>query len=291
MHLASFFMNLIETHAHLDDPRFEHDRDALIDRAHAAGVRRIVTIGTSMASNHRTLALVERYPSLYAALGIHPLHLHEEKTTWWKELKRLATHPKVVALGEIGLDYYHLPSDLSSANLIQWREEQLQALQAQLDLAVALGFNVIIHQRDLPLTKKKELSEDSLLHQFNAWDDLLTILSSYQKKLSAVFHCFGGSVEQMHSLLDQGHVVSFTGIVTFKNASLLAQTIEATPRNHYMIETDAPYLAPVPHRGERAEPAHVRLIAEKIAQLRRCSLQEVAAETTLRAEAFFRFSP
>ncbi|MDH4469929.1 MAG: TatD family hydrolase [Verrucomicrobiae bacterium] len=283
-------MELIETHAHLDDPRFLGDLDAVITRAHDAGIKRIITIGTGIQSSHAALTLADRYPSVYAAVGIHPSNVSEEKEDWKSQLRLLASHPKVVALGEIGLDYYHPPSDLSLLSLEKWREHQRHFFQQQLDLALELGLNVIIHQRDLSIDQKKKLPLDSLLYRCNAWEEALKILSPYANKVHAMFHCFGGGPEEAHKVIAQGHLISFTGIITFKNAPLVQETARRVDQNHYMLETDAPYLAPVPHRGTRAEPAHVRLIAEKIAELRGISLEEVATTTTAAAERFFRFS-
>ncbi|MCF7729566.1 MAG: TatD family hydrolase [Chthoniobacterales bacterium] len=282
-------MKLIETHAHLDDPRFTHDLDAVIARAHAAGVTHIITIGTNMESNRSALHLAERYPSIYAALGIHPTNVSGERTCWKRELRSLATHPKVVALGEIGLDYYHPPSDVSPLGLEKWKENQKDFFQEQLALALELGLNVIIHQRDLSVTQKKELSLDSPLHHYNAWEETLKILNSFTGTLRAVFHCFGGSPKQASEVVALGHLISFTGIITFKNAPLIRETARLVNQDHIMVETDAPYLAPIPYRGGRAEPAHVRLVAEKIAEVRGISLEEVAAVTTATAEHFFRF--
>lgn len=287
-------MNLVETHAHLDDLRFAEDLDAVVARANAAGVTRIITIGTGMESSRAALALADRYPSVYAAVGIHPANVSEEGTDWKEELRVLVTHPKVVALGEIGLDYYHLPSDLSSASLEQWSNHQRIAFQQQLDLAQELGLNVIIHQRDLPSSKKEslknDLSPDSPLFHLNTWEEILKILRPYTQKVRGVFHCFGGTIEQANVITALGHLVSFTGIITFKNAPLIRETVKAIAPHHYMVETDCPYLAPVPHRGERAEPAHTRLVAEKVAEIKGISLEEVAATTTTTAEQFFRFS-
>lgn len=282
-------MHFIDTHAHLDDPSFTSDLDATIARAYTAGVTRMITIGTGMQSNRAALALAERYPSVYAALGIHPANILEEGTDWKAELRSLAAHSKVVAIGEIGLDYHHVPSGLSPSLLQEWRENQLYAFQQQLDLALELGLNVIVHQRDLSSAQKKALEPDSLLHVYHAWEETVKLLSSYQGKLRAVFHCFGGSAQQAEQVISQGHLVSFTGIITFKNALLVCETAKGVQPNHYMIETDAPYLAPVPYRGERAEPSHVRLVAQKIAELQGLSLEEVAATTTATAEKFFRF--
>jgi len=188
----------------------------------------------------------------------------------------------VVALGEIGIDYYHLPEGLTSASLMVWSNDQKEAFQKQLTLAVELGLNVIIHQRDLPAAQKKEGAPD-------AWEDTLNILRSYTGKVRGVFHCFGGTLMQAEELTALGHLVSFTGIITFKNASLVRETAAAVSDDGYMVETDCPYLAPVPFRGKRAEPAHTRLVAEKIAEIRGISLEEVALATTATAERFFGF--
>lgn len=283
-------MYFIDTHAHLDDPCFTKDLDAIIKRAHEAHVTRIISIGTGIKSNHAVLALTENYPSVYAALGVHPTNILEEKDDWIKELSTLAAHHKVVAIGEIGLDYHHIPLDTSPSFLKMWREQQLLALEQQLILAQELGLNVIIHQRDLSNSKKKELPSDSPLHHYNAWEDTLRIMKPYQGKVRGVFHCFGGTPEQAERVIAQGHLISFTGIITFKNATLISETAKRVDLGHYMIETDSPYLAPTPYRGKRAEPAHVFLVAQKIAELQGRSLQEVATSTTATAEKFFRFT-
>ena len=192
------------------------------------------------------------------------------------------------AIGETGLDYHHLPSEqLSSSPAISalqaemasdteaaivdgaYKAAQAEAFTAQLDLAAELGLNVVIHQRD-------------------AWVDTLDLLRPYTGKLRGVFHCFGNTPDQAREILELGHLVSFTGIVTFKNAALVRETVSAIPPNSFMVETDCPYLAPVPHRGKRCEPAHTRLVAEMIAQTRGITLEEVAATTTRTAEAFFK---
>jgi len=283
-------MHFIDTHAHLDDTSFISDRDAVIARAHAARVTRMISIGTGIKSNRTVLALTENYPSVYAALGLHPTNLLEEESDWIKKLRTLASHPKVVAIGEIGLDYHHIPLDTSPSFLKMWREQQLFALEQQLILAQELGLNVIIHQRDLSNSQKKELPSDSPLHHYNAWEDTLRIMNPYQGKVRGVFHCFGGTPEQAEHVIAQGHLISFTGIITFKNATLISETATRVEPGHYMIETDSPYLAPTPYRGQRAEPAYVCLVAQKIADLQGCSLQEVAISTTATAEKFFRFT-
>jgi len=279
---------LIDTHAHLDYPDFANDLPAIIEAARAAGVTRIITIGTGVESSRRAVALAERFENIHAVVGLHPTNVDEEHGDWLAEIRQLASHPKVAAIGETGLDYHRLPSEnLASAPAISalqaempqdteaaiidgaYKAAQAEAFAAQLDLAAELGLNVVIHQRD-------------------AWDDTLEILKNYTGQLRGVFHCFGNTPDQAREILALGHLVSFTGIVTFKNAEPVREVVAAIPADAFMVETDCPYLAPVPHRGKRCEPAHTRLVAEKIAEVRGVSLEEIAAATTRTAESFFR---
>ena len=279
---------LIDTHAHLDYPDFEKDLEEVIAAAHKAGVDRIITIGTGLESSRRAVALAERFDCVRAVVGLHPTHVEEESPGWLEGIRALASHPKVAAIGETGMDYHRLPSEkLASAAGISalqaetaddteaaiidgaYKAAQAEAFTAQLDLAAEFGLNVVIHQRD-------------------AWDDTLDILKDYTGRLRGVFHCFGNTPEQASEILALGHLVSFTGIVTFKNAALVRDVVAAIPADAFMVETDCPYLAPVPHRGKRCEPAHTRLVAEKIAEVRGATLEEIAAATTRTAEAFFR---
>ena len=285
-------MELIDTHAHLDYPDFEADLEGVIARAGEAGVTRIISIGTGIESSRRAVALTERFPNLYAVIGIHPTNVIEEGLDFLPALRELALHPKVVAIGEIGIDYHHVPEELQppkfasvdSALLAQssgdqerliaegaWKASQADAFRMQLDLAVELGLNVVIHQR-------------------SSWSDTLEVLRDYTGKVRGVFHCFGGTPEEAAEVVSLGHLVSFTGIITFKNAEQVRETAAAVASDGYMVETDCPYLAPVPHRGKRAEPAHTRLVAETVAKVRGISLEEVAVQTTRTAEGFFRFN-
>lgn len=279
---------LIDTHAHLDYPDFEKDLEEIIAAAHRAGVERIITIGTGLESSRRAVALAETFPEVRAVVGVHPTNVCEEPAGWLDGLRELVKHPRVAAIGETGMDYHRLPSEqlASSAGISALQAEtaddtgaaivdgaykaaQAEAFSAQLDLAAESGLNVVIHQRD-------------------AWDDTLEILKPYTGRLRAVFHCFGNTPDQAREILALGHLVSFTGIVTFKNAALVRDVVASIPLEGFMVETDCPYLAPVPHRGGRCEPAHTRLVAEKIAEVRGTSLEEIAAVTTRTAEAFFR---
>jgi TatD DNase family protein len=276
---------LIDTHAHLDFPDFANDLDAVLSRAETAGVKQILTIGTTLQSSRRSIELAERYPNLFATVGIHPNSVGEERDDFMQELRALANHPKVVAIGETGLDYHYLPSrnekedilrtTLGSASIgsveTEIRDEAIKAAQSaafeqQLELAAELGKSVVIHQRD-------------------AWDDTVAILRRHPVR--AVFHCFNSSVEQALDVIDLGHLVSFAGIVTFKNAAEVRNAAASIPLDRLLVETDCPYLAPVPNRGKRCEPAFVRNTAQTIAELRSMTLPEFATRTTANAEFFF----
>jgi TatD DNase family protein len=280
---------LIDTHSHLDFPDFDADRPEIIQRAFDAGVTRLISIGTNLESSRAALALADAYPQVYATVGIHPSEAKKESNSAIEELAQLARNPKVVAIGECGLDYHRLPSQsstpfASSASvtgtihpgseellLADADEKNCQAIffQQQLDLAAQLRLNVVIHQRD-------------------SWEDTITTLKPYTGRLQAVFHCFSGSLSQAQQLIDMGHSVSFTGIVTFKNAKELHSCVQKIPAGSFFLETDCPYLSPEPHRGKRCEPAYTRWVAEKVASLRGQSLKEIARETTSAAEKFFR---
>jgi TatD DNase family protein len=284
---------LIETHAHLDYPDFAADLDDVLRRADEAGITRIITIGTSIESSRRAIELAEKYPSIYAVIGVHPTYAEQAREDIITPLRELAQSPRVVAIGEAGLDYHHLPSIEAAKQknvqvfsaLQSGTEEQLEAsiedgaykskqadlFEEQLDLAVELGLNVVIHQRD-------------------AWDDTLEIMRPYSGRLRGVFHCFGGTLEQANDVLDLDHLVSFTGIVTFKNGAPVREVASEIPLWKFMVETDCPYLAPVPFRGKRCEPAHTRIIAETIAAARGISLEEIAETTSETAEKFFQFN-
>ena len=286
---------LIETHAHLDYPDFAADFDDVLRRATDAGVTRIITIGTSIESSRCAVALAEKYPNVFAVIGVHPTYVEESGDDVITPLRELAANPRVVALGETGLDYHSLPSvelakerkstqvfskalQTSTEELLEaeihdgaYKSKQASLFEQQLDLAVELGLNVVIHQRD-------------------AWQDTLDIMRPYTGKVRGVFHCFGSSLEQASEVLELDHLVSFTGIVTFKNGANVREVATQIPLWKFMVETDCPYLAPVPFRGKRCEPAHTRIVAETIAAARGIPLNELAEATTETAEKFFRFN-
>jgi TatD DNase family protein len=283
----------IETHAHLDYPDFTNDLEDVLRRASEAGVTRIITIGTTIESSRHAIALAEKYPAVYATIGVHPTFVEEAEEDVMTPLRELAKHPRVVAIGETGLDYHRLPSEeVAKEKQVQvmtalrtetdeeieaqirdgaYKSKQASLFQQQLDLAVELGLNVVIHQRD-------------------AWEDTVRIMEPYTGKLRGVFHCFGGTLDQANEVLDLDHLVSFTGIVTFKNGAAVREVSAQIPLWKFMVETDCPYLAPVPFRGKRCEPAHTRLVAEAIAAARQVRLEEIAEATTETAENFFRFN-
>ncbi len=284
---------LIDTHAHLDFSEFEQDIDEVIERAAEAGVTRIITIGTSLKSCESSIALADRYEQVYVGVGIHPTCEPEQHPDAIGALRKLASHPKVVAIGETGLDFHRLPSSRSqkrdsfdtqhpasqadngaksSAQDDAYKDAQRVLFRKQLDLAAELGLNVVIHQRD-------------------AWQETVGILQEYAGQFRAVFHCFGGTPDQARTVYELGHVISFTGIVTFKNAGIVRETAVAAPDNGFMLETDCPYLAPVPYRGKRCEPAFAMETAKFIADLRTASIVTIAQQTTQTAEHFFRFPP
>lgn len=249
---------LVDTHCHLDQPQFEADIGAVIARAHEAGVRRMVTIGTDLPSSRMAVALAERYTGVYAAVGVHP---HQAKT--WDEaalteLEQLARHAKVVAIGEIGLDFYR---DWSP------RQAQAHAFEAQLGLARRLGLPVIIHDRE-------------------AHEAVLATLQAHAP-VRGVLHSFSGDAQVAEAALALGLHLGFSGPVTFPKADALRQVVAQTPLERLLVETDAPYLAPQAHRGRRNEPAYVRYVAEEVAAVKGLPFEVVAAQTTANAEALF----
>ena len=262
---------LIDTHAHLDYTDYDPDRAEVIARATAAGVTEIISIGTRIDSSARAVELAENFPNIWAAVGVHPCEA-EAVLALDDAMERLRALAKgssrVVAVGEIGLDYHRLPENPAEAEAN--KERQAAFFRRQLELTAELGLNVVIHQRD-------------------SWDDTLKILGEFTGRVRGVFHCFGGTIEQAREVIALGHLVSFTGIVTFKNARQVQATAQEIDVGQFMVETDCPYLAPVPDRGKRCEPAHTRRVAWQIAQLRGVSLEEIAARTTETARKFFKF--
>jgi len=259
-----------DTHAHLDYQEFAGDFLPMIERAQAAGITRMISIGTDLASSARAIALAERHPPIYAVVGWHPGNALEAPEDLRPELRRLAAHPKVVGIGETGLDYYRMPSGNggTKADDEAYQRKQAQVFRQQLEVAAEAGLNCVIHQR-------------------TALEDTLTQLAPFAAKVRGVFHCFVDDATAMRRVLELGSIVSFTGILTFKNAQTVRDTMAATPLDRLMLETDCPYLAPMPYRGKRCEPAYVKHIADTAAQVKGVSLEELSSATCATAEKFF----
>jgi len=259
-----------DTHAHLDFPDYAGDVGEVIARAQSAGISKIISIGTTLESSERAVRLAEQFPAVYAAVGWHPSEAMAAAADLRPALRRLAGRPKVVAIGETGLDYHHLPSAKSgnADDDARYKQRQAELFQQQIEIAIEFGLNCIIHQRD-------------------ALEDALAQFQPFAGKVRGVFHCFGESADRMRRVLAIGSLVSFTGIVTFKNGDNVRDTLSATPLNHFMLETDCPFLAPVPFRGKRCEPAHVKEISWTVAKVKNCALEELSAATCRTAHEFF----
>ena len=252
-------MPIFDTHAHYDDSRFDADRDALLSALPDAGVGLVLDPGCDIPSSQAAAALSERYSHVYAAAGIHPEEcggFHEGELD---TLRELLSRPKVVAVGEIGLDYYWEENPP--------RELQKTVFRKQLALAEELRLPVIIHDRE-------------------AHGDSLAIVREFPA-VRGVFHCFSGSVEMAEELLKLGWMLSFNGAITFKNARKAPEVIAAVPLERMMVETDAPYLTPVPFRGKRNDSGYVHLVAEKIAQLKGLPAEQVERQTWENGVRFF----
>ncbi len=265
---------LYDTHAHLDYPDFAADLDQVIDRAQAAGITKIISIGTDLDSSRRAIQLAERFACVYAVAGWHPSDASRAPADIRDSLRELARHPKVVALGETGLDYHRLPGTTgapgeSRPNNDRYKQKQAELFRQHLEVAAELGLNCVIHQRD-------------------SLADTLAQFGPFAGRVRGVFHCFSDDAAAMTRIVELNSLVSFTGIATFKNAATVRDTIAAAPSDRLMLETDCPYLAPVPYRGKRCEPAYVREISEVVAQARGCSLEDLSESTCETAHGFFR---
>ena len=251
----------IDTHCHLEDENFSADRTEVIERAKLARVERIINFGSTMQSSETVTKLAQDFPELYAGVGIHPEEIDDFDANTCTRLAELAAEKKVVAIGEIGLDY-HWEKD-SSRRLIQQK-----IFVAQLDLARQLNLPVCVHDRD-------------------AHADTLKILQTQARGLRGVLHCYSGSLETAREVFKLDWFIGVDGPLTFKNSAKLPEIVKAAPRDRILIETDAPYLAPVPHRGKRNEPAYVVEVAKKLAELRNETLDEVAAYTSANAKNLY----
>jgi TatD DNase family protein len=260
-------VTFIDTHAHLDFHQFDADRCAVIERARAAGVRAIVNVGADLASSRRAVELAAEHDLVYAAVGMHPHDAKKLNGAALGELRELAGHPRVVAVGEIGLDFFR---NLSP------RDVQQRALQAQLAWAAKLGKPVIIHDRD---------AHDEVMHILADW--AATLNNSHLDRRLGVLHTFSGDLAMAKQAIELGFYISISGPVTYRNARQLPDIVQALPLDRLLVETDSPYLAPHPHRGKRNEPAYVRLVAERIAALKGIDVNDLAEATTANAQHLF----
>ena len=250
---------LIDSHAHIQLERFDEDREAVLERAHSAGIHAILTIGFDLETSRGAISLAEQHEQIYATVGMHPHDAKNLDDETLQTFRELAAHSKVLALGEMGLDYYR---DLSP------RPIQKKAFAQQLDLAEELDLPIVIHNRE-------------------AYHDILPILQARRGRVRGVMHCFSGDVEIMHKSLDLGFYIGIGGPVTYRKSDALQAVAREVPANRLLVETDCPWLAPQFRRGKRNEPAYVRAIAEKIAELRGVELEDITEITTRNFEKLF----
>lgn len=256
-------LGLIDSHAHIQGKEYVGETAAVIQRAAQAGVEQIVVVGGAgdMSSNTAAVALAESWTNLYATVGMHPHDAKDVGEDELQELKKLTAHPKVIAVGETGLDYYYNHSP---------REVQRRVFAQFIRLAVETGLPLVVHERDA------------------ARESVELLRNEGAGKIRGVIHCFTGDYDAARHYLDLGFYLSFTGIITFKNAEPLREVVRKVPLDRIFVETDSPYLTPVPHRGRRNEPAYVKLVAEMVASVKERTLEEVAHATTGNVQQLFR---
>lgn len=269
-------MHLTDSHCHLASQKFTPEElENIVQRAKDQGVTRMITLATNLSDCPTNIEISENFPEVYCAIGIHPCDVHSAPDNYLETLERYARHPRCVAIGETGLDYFH-PAPEGMTDL-DYHQRQRDFLRQHFELAKKLNKNIVIHTRDR--AGKKSL------------DDSLSIYAEFANEVQAVFHCFLGPWENATRIIELGGIVSFTGITTFKSAKdTLAAAVKA-PLGSFMIETDSPYLAPNPHRGKRNEPAYIGNIAEFLATMRGITIAELAAHTETTVDYFFKLRP
>lgn len=255
-------MGLIDSHAHIQGPKYAGEVEAVIERARAGGVEKIIAVGGAgdMCSNTEAIALANSFPDVYATVGMHPHDAKDVSADELNKLKELAADAKVVAVGETGLDYYYDHSP---------REVQRRVFAEFIHMARETQLPIVVHERDA------------------AQDAAALLRGEGQGKIRGVIHCFTGNDDAARAYLDLGFYISFTGIITFKNADALRDVVRKVPLERILVETDSPYLTPVPYRGKRNEPAYVRFVAQTIASVKNLSLEEVARVTTRNVTELF----
>ena len=244
----------IDTHSHLFYPNFEGEVDDVISRAKSEGVDFILVPATDLKSANQILDLTIKYNMVYGAVGVHPHDTKDWNSSMINEIEELAKNGKILAIGEIGLDYYY---DFSP------KEKQIEAFKAQIELALKLDLPIIIHNRD----------SDA---------DMMEIIRSYcGSGLKAQFHCFNGNLDDAIELAGMNYMISFTGNITFKNADNLRKILQHIPPQNLLLETDSPFMTPVPNRGKRNEPSYVKFVAEKIAELHKIRIEVILATSSI----------
>jgi TatD DNase family protein len=244
---------LIDSHCHLNVPDFKDKISETLDRAKAQGVTKFLTVNTTLSEADDLIKIIETYDDVWCSVGVHP---HDAKDYTPLEIQdkieQYAKHPKVVALGETGLDYYYDNSP---------RAEQMKSFDQHIALAKTLGLPLIIHTRD-------------------ADQDTIDLLSPYKGRVKGVFHCFSGGIDLAKKALDLGFYLSFSGIITFKKADEIREVVKFSPLDRILVETDSPFLAPIPHRGKPNEPGHTRIVAQKVADIKDMLLSDITNHTT-----------
>ena len=248
-----------DTHAHIDDPVYTDDFQEVIARLQASGISRVTNVGYDLPSSERSVQLALDYDFIYAVIGIHPHNAEGATAETWAKLLLLAKQPKVLAWGEIGLDYYR---DLSPRSI------QKEIFIQQIKLANEVGLPIVVHNRD-------------------AHQDVLEIVKAHPPEYGGIFHCYSGSWEMAKVLLNLGFYLSFAGPVTYKNARHTVEVAGQAPLDRILVETDSPYLTPEPRRGKRNEPAYVREVVKKIAEIKNLPFEDVAAQTMRNADIVF----
>lgn len=249
---------LIDVHAHYDDRRYDEDREETLGRVKES-VDIVINSGSNISSSKRSVELANKYNFIYASVGVHPHDTEKTPENTIEILDDLLKNPKVVAVGEIGFDYYHNFSD---------REAQKYWFKKQMDFAADVKYPVVVHDRD-------------------AHGDCLEMVKRYKDKVRGIFHCYAGSAEMSKELIKLGYMFSFGGVVTFANARSCHEVVRSIPIEYIMLETDCPYLAPHPHRGKRNDSGYINLVAQKIAELKNMPADEVIRKTGENAKNFF----
>ena len=253
---------MIDTHCHINFDTYNANRNEVLERAYKSGVERLVIPGTNWQTCCSAIALAENHKEIYAAVGIHPTDVADVDESTYQNIERGLNHAKVVALGEVGMDLYHDSS---------LKKKQIECMYRFVDLAKSKDKPLIIHNRDSQVAMKHFLESVTL------------------RSRAGVFHCFSGDIDFAQFVIDKGFYISFTGVITFKNAQLLQKVAQYVPLDRILLETDSPFLTPHPYRGQCNEPAYVKLVAEKIAEIKNISFEEVDSVTTCNAQTLFDF--